>query len=76
MWPMTTISSVPSSCWLTIRERMTSSVASPPAFRMTWASPVRSPRAASTSTRASMQAMIARPRSGAAVSADRSNDWA
>ena len=57
-------------------ERMTSSVTSPPAFRMTWASPVRSPRAASTSSRASMQATTARPRNGVAVRTDRSNDSA
>ena len=64
VWPMTTISSVPSSCWLTISERMTSSVARPPALRMMWASPVRRPSASSTSSRASMQATMARPRTG------------
>ena len=45
----------------------------PPAFRMMWASPTRSPSASSTSIRASMHVRIARPVSGAAVSADRSN---
>ena len=74
VWPMTTISSVPSSVWLTISERMTSSVARPPALRMMCASPVRRPSVSSTSSRASMQATIAMPRSGAAVSADRSKD--
>ena len=74
VWPMTTISSVPSSVWLMISERMTSSVARPPALRMMWASPVRRPSVSSTSSLASMQATMAMPRSGAAVSADRSKD--
>ena len=69
-----TISSVPSSSMLTISERMTSSVTRPPALRMMCASPVRRPSVSSTSRRASMHAMMASLDSGAAVSADRSND--
>jgi hypothetical protein len=63
---------VPRSCWLTTSERIASWVAKPPALRTMWASPTRRPRASSTSIRASMQARIAIPVRGAAVSDERS----
>ena len=39
VWWMRMISSVPSSRWLIASERISSSVTTPPALRMTWASP-------------------------------------
>ena len=70
---MRTISLVPSNCWLTMSERMTSSVTRPPALRMMWASPVRKPSASSTSRRASMHATIASPRERSGRQRGRSN---
>src|SRR5919202_3409334 len=53
------ISWVPSSRWLIASERISSSVITPPALRMTWASPSLRPRMRYTSRRASMQATTA-----------------
>jgi hypothetical protein len=53
-------------------ERIASSVASAPALRTMWASPVRRPNARSTFRRASMQARIASPDDGA----ERRSPWA
>ncbi len=50
---------VPSSRWEIMRERMASSVITPPALRMTWASPSSSPSARAGSRRASMHATTA-----------------
>src|SRR6187549_1270933 len=53
------ISSVPSRCWEIASERISSSVITPPALRITWASPIESPRIGYGFSRASMQATIA-----------------
>src|SRR5215204_7471479 len=53
------ISSVPSRCWEIARERISSSVITPPALRITCASPIESPRIGYGFRRASMQATIA-----------------
>ena len=50
---------VPSSRWLIASERISSSVTTPPALRMTCASPSARPRIRYTSSRASMQATTA-----------------
>ncbi len=55
---------VPSSCWLIVSDRSTSSVTSPPALRSTCASPGASPSSAYTSILASMQATTATDRVG------------
>ena len=49
------------------RERSTSSVTTPPALRMTWASPSERPSKRPVSMRASMQAMTAALRAGGAA---------
>src|SRR5262245_5116476 len=64
VWWISTISSVPSSRWLMTSERIASSVTTPPALRMTWASPGSRPRARAGSRRASMQASTATLRAG------------
>src|SRR5215204_2129628 len=53
------ISSVPRRCWEIARERISSSVITPPALRITCASPIESPRIGYGFRRASMQATIA-----------------
>ena len=53
------ISSVPSSRCEIASERISSSVTTPPALRITWASPSDSPSAPYTFSRASMQATTA-----------------
>src|SRR5918994_4078217 len=53
------ISSVPSRCWEIAKERISSSVITPPALRITCASPIESPRIGYGFRRASMQATIA-----------------
>src|SRR5271165_1902898 len=59
VWWMRTISFVPSSRWEMVRDRMTSSVATPPALRITCASPSESPSTPYGLSRASMQATTA-----------------
>src|SRR5262245_23493830 len=56
---MSMISSVPSRCWEIASERISSSVITPPALRITCASPIESPRIGYGFRRASMQATIA-----------------
>ncbi len=51
--------SVPSRHWLIARDRITSSVMTPPALRMMCASPTRSPSSWKTSIRESMHATTA-----------------
>ena len=58
------ISRVPSKRCEMVSERMASSVTTPPALRMTCASPSLRPSALCVSMRASMQATTARPRPG------------
>src|SRR5215213_4859293 len=53
------ICSVPSRCWEIAKERTSSSVITPPALRITCASPIESPRIGYGFRRASMQATIA-----------------
>src|SRR5919197_1914367 len=53
------ICSVPSRCWEIAKERISSSVITPPALRITCASPIESPRIGYGFSRASMQATIA-----------------
>src|SRR5215208_3002746 len=62
---MRTICSVPIRVWDMARERMASSETTPPALRITWASPGSSPRSPAGSSRESMQARIASLRAGA-----------
>ncbi len=59
VWWMRTISLVPSRRWEIASERISSSVTTPPALRMTCASPIWRPSRAWTSRRASMQATTA-----------------
>src|ERR1700683_986489 len=59
VWWMRTISLVPSRRCEMVRDRMTSSVTTPPALRMTWASPSASPSTPYGFSRASMQATTA-----------------
>ena len=59
VWWMRMISSVPSSRCEMARERIASSVTTPPALRITWASPSCRPRAPYGLSRASMQASTA-----------------
>ena len=51
-------------------ERMASSLARPPAFRITWASPSFRPAYLAGSSRASMQVRIANCRAGGRASSD------
>jgi hypothetical protein len=53
------ICSVPSRCWEIAKERISSSVITPPALRITCASPIESPRIGYGFRRASIQATIA-----------------
>ena len=59
VWWIRMISLVPSSRWLMARERIWSSVMTPPALRITCASPSPRPRMPYTLSRASMQATTA-----------------
>src|SRR4051794_38704593 len=59
VWWSRMISSVPSRFWEIARERIASSVTTPPALRSTWASPSFSPRTRVGIRRASMQARTA-----------------
>src|SRR4051812_13459514 len=61
---MRMISSVPSLCWEIASERIVSSVTTPPALRITWASPSCRPRTFVGMSRASMQATTASLRPG------------
>src|ERR1700722_7965367 len=61
---MTNHSCVPRSLWEMTSDRMASSVARPPALRMTWASPSARPAYLAGSSRASMQVRIANRRAG------------
>src|SRR6478609_6184571 len=65
VWCSSRISRVPSARCDTQRERITSSVITPPALRITWASPCCSPRMPKIAMRESMQATIASWRRGA-----------
>ena len=64
VWCTSRISRVPSTCWEMVSERMVSSVMTPPALRMTWASPTSSPSIPNSGIRESMQATTATPRAG------------
>jgi len=64
VWWMRMISRVPSSRWLIASERISSSVTTPPALRITCASPSARPRIAYTFSRASMHATTATWRDG------------
>ena len=64
VWWMTNHSRVPSSLYEMTSERIASSLARPPALRMTWASPSARPAYLAGSRRASMQVRIAKPRAG------------
>ena len=75
VWCRSTISSVPSSRWLIASERIASSVATPPALRMTWASPSSRPRIFAGSRRASMQASTATLRAGGSGSGPWNPFW-
>src|SRR5215510_5018711 len=68
VWWMTNHSLVPSSLCEITSERMASSVARPPALRITWASPSASPAYLAGSSRASMQVRIAKCRAGGMAS--------
>jgi hypothetical protein len=59
VWWMRMISSVPSRRWEIASERIVSSVTTPPALRMTWASPSFSPSTRVGMRRASMHATTA-----------------
>jgi hypothetical protein len=64
VWWMTNHSRVPSSLWEITSERIASSLARPPAFRITWASPSARPANFAGSSRASMHVRIANRRAG------------
>src|SRR3954454_5086708 len=64
VWWRSTISSVPSACCEIASERIVSSVTTPPALRITWASPSSSPRTRVGISRASMHATTASLRPG------------
>src|SRR5215467_15306226 len=68
LWWMTNHSLVPSSLCEITSERMASSVARPPALRITWASPSASPAYLAGSSRASMQVRMAKCRAGGIAS--------
>ena len=77
VWWMTNHSAVPSSLYEMTSERIASSLARPPALRMTWASPSSRPAYLAGSRRASMQVRIAKRRAGGrARSAFAPNDFA
>src|SRR5215469_12299266 len=65
---MTNHSRVPSSLVEITSERIASSVARPPALRLTWASPSASPAYLAGSSRASMQVRMAKCRAGGIAS--------
>jgi hypothetical protein len=64
LWWMSMTSVVFSSRWEMISDLITSSLTTPPALRMTCASPGLSPSSEYTSSRASMQAITATPLAG------------
>ena len=64
VWWIRMISVVPSRRWEITSERMASSLITPPALRMTWASPSSKPSTLAGSRRASMQATTATPTPG------------
>src|SRR5215472_10675386 len=64
VWWMTNHSRVPSSLYEITSDRMASSLARPPAFRITWASPSVRPAYFAGSSRASIQVRIAKWRLG------------
>ena len=64
VWWISRISRVPSRCWETVSERIVSSVITPPALRMTWASPTSRPSIPNSGIRESMQATTATARAG------------
>ena len=64
VWCTSTISVVPRSRWLIASERSASAVTTPPALRITWASPSARPSTRYTSSRASMHATTATCRDG------------
>ena len=64
VWWTTNHSRVPSSLWEITSERSASSLARPPALRITCASPSASPASLAGSSRASMQVRIANRRAG------------
>src|SRR5262249_31124223 len=68
VWWMTNHSLVPSSLCEITSERMASSVARPPALRITWASPSASPAYLAGSSRESMQVRMAKCRAGGMAS--------
>ena len=68
VWWMTNHSFVPSSLYEITSERMASSLARPPALRMTCASPSARPAYFAGSSRASMQVRIANCRAGGSAS--------
>ncbi len=73
VWWITSNSRVPSSQLLINSERIASSVTLPPALRITWASPISSPRNRAGSRRASMQVRTAKGRAGGTSSFPLSN---
>ena len=64
VWWMTNHSRVPRSLYEITNDRMASSLARPPAFRITWASPSARPAYFAGSRRASIQVRIAKWRLG------------
>ena len=64
LWCTTKYSSVPSSLCEITSERIASSLARPPALRITWASPSARPAYLAGSRRASMQVRMAKRRPG------------
>src|ERR1700731_721474 len=64
VWGTTNHSRVPRSLYEITRDRMASSLARPPAFRITWAAPSARPAYFAGSRRASIQVRIAKWRLG------------
>jgi hypothetical protein len=64
LWWITNHSLVPRSLWEMTSERIASSLARPPALRITCASPSRKPANFAGSSRASMQVRMAKRRAG------------
>src|SRR5581483_8975564 len=73
VWWMRMISSVPSRRWEIASDRISSSVTTPPALRITCASPSLRPRSAYGLSRASMQARTTMPFAGGIGRSPRSN---
>ena len=70
VWCTTNHSAVPRSLYEMTSDRMASSVARPPALRMTCASPSARPAYLAGSSRASMQVKMANLRAGGRASSD------